>query len=327
MKSKDLKDWTLVGDFLAHDMPDVALGEDISCPNFFPLGNKWVLLCISHPLGCRYYIGDWDASKEQFVPERHGRLNWRRDQQPMFGLFQRTDFFAPESLLTPDGRRVMWAWLTSVGPDNRLLNKTIQSLPRELRLADDGSLRVAPIREMDSLRLSGTSEEDVSISHPITGHVAKVPPSDPQFLTRIAEWDGPAVELKIRIRKDQALRKLMGFLLFSDGKGGGLPVLLRPETGAIRVGDSEAPFSVADLPEGEDVEFRIFIDNYLVEVFVNDRQSIVSAYFGDSKFRAVDAFTVGATTELKSVEVWPLQSTQDGFSKAIESRVWMPETK
>ena len=35
-KSKDLKTWTLVGDFLQHDMPDVAHGEDISCPNFFP---------------------------------------------------------------------------------------------------------------------------------------------------------------------------------------------------------------------------------------------------------------------------------------------------
>ncbi|MCU0706869.1 MAG: GH32 C-terminal domain-containing protein [Pirellula sp.] len=327
MKSQDLKNWTLVGDFLAHDMPDVALGEDISCPNFFPLGNKWVLLCISHPLGCRYYIGNWDADKEQFVPERHGRLNWRRDQQPMFGLFQRTDFFAPESLLTPDGRRVMWAWLTSVGPDNRLLNKTIQSLPRELRLAEDGSLRIAPIREMESLRLPGTAEENVSISNPITGHVAKVPPSESQFLKRIAAWDESAAELRIRIRKDQALRKLMGFLLFSDGKGGGLPILLRPETGSIRVGDCEAPFSVADLPDGEDVEFRIFIDNYLVEVFVNDRQSLVSAYFGDRTHRAVDAFTVGATTVVQSIEAWPLQPTQEGFLKAIESRVWAPETK
>jgi sucrose-6-phosphate hydrolase SacC (GH32 family) len=74
MKSKDLKTWTLVGDFMKHDMPDVARGEDISCANFFPLGNKWMLLCISHPLGCRYYLGDWDAKAEQFVPEQHGRI-------------------------------------------------------------------------------------------------------------------------------------------------------------------------------------------------------------------------------------------------------------
>ena len=33
--------------------------EDISCPNFFKLGDKWVLTCISHRLGCRYFIGDF----------------------------------------------------------------------------------------------------------------------------------------------------------------------------------------------------------------------------------------------------------------------------
>ena len=66
-------------------MPDVAAGEDISCPNFFSIGNKWMLLCISHCFGCRYYLGDWDAKAEQFVPQRHGRMNWRRDEQSLFG--------------------------------------------------------------------------------------------------------------------------------------------------------------------------------------------------------------------------------------------------
>ena len=41
-RSKDLKNWTYVGNFLRHNMPDVSFGEDISCANFFPLGNKWM---------------------------------------------------------------------------------------------------------------------------------------------------------------------------------------------------------------------------------------------------------------------------------------------
>ena len=32
IKSQDLKNWTHVGDFLKHEMPDAAIGEDISCP-------------------------------------------------------------------------------------------------------------------------------------------------------------------------------------------------------------------------------------------------------------------------------------------------------
>jgi sucrose-6-phosphate hydrolase SacC (GH32 family) len=39
----------------------------------------------------------------------------------------------------------------------------------------------------------------------------------------------------------------------------------------LRVGTAESPFAVADSPEGENVELRIFIDKYLVEVFANDR--------------------------------------------------------
>lgn len=101
-KSNDLRLWTPAGNFLAHDLPDTIVGEDISCANFFPLGNKWMLLCISHALGCRYYIGEWDAKAERFVPERHGRMNWRREDQPLYGFLEVADFFAPQELI--DGR-------------------------------------------------------------------------------------------------------------------------------------------------------------------------------------------------------------------------------
>jgi hypothetical protein len=40
MKSQNLKTWTLVGDFMKHDMPDVARGTDISSANFFKLEDK-----------------------------------------------------------------------------------------------------------------------------------------------------------------------------------------------------------------------------------------------------------------------------------------------
>lgn len=325
-KSKDLKTWTLVGDFLRHEMPDVAVGEDISCPNFFKLGGKWVLLCISHPLGCRYYVGDWDAKAEQFVPQRHVRLNFRRDEQPAWGLFNRTDFFAPESVLAPDGRRVMWAWLASVGPERRLLEKTIQSLPRELSLPDDGVLRIRPLRELETLRADPVALGDVRLEHPVTGHGGRVPPSAAPQLQRIAELPGDSAEVRITIAREEAARKLLGFMLFSDGKGGGLPVLLRPETGTLRVGTSEAPFAVAGLPAGEDVELRIFIDGPLVEVFANGRQALVAAHLEREAPRALDAFSVGGDTTLRKVEIWRLEPANQGFLEARRNRIWEPET-
>ena len=158
LKSSDLMNWTYVGDFLSDNLPDVAIGEDISCPNFFRIGDKWMLLCISHPLGCRYYLGDWDAEREQFVPESHGRMSWRRGDQTISNPKYR-DFFAPESVRTPDGRRVMWAWLTSLTSDQA----SQQSLPRELSLADDGSLRMRPLRELKSLRFDEVVLRDLTL--------------------------------------------------------------------------------------------------------------------------------------------------------------------
>ncbi|RPI89743.1 MAG: hypothetical protein EHM42_02500 [Planctomycetaceae bacterium] len=325
-KSQDLKNWTLIGDFVRHQLPDVTTGEDISCPNFFQLGDKWVLLCISHPLGCRYYIGDWDAKAEQFVPLKHGRMNWSRFEQPAWGLFNRTDFFAPETVLTPDGRRVMWAWVTSAGPGNTLLNKTIQSLPRELSLPADGILRIRPLRELEAQRGEPVTLTDVKLASPITGHGDRVPPPAAPHLQRLAELPGDAVEIRITIAREEAARKLLGFTLFGDGRGGGLTIMLRPETGTIRVGGTEAPFAVADLPAGEDVELRLFVDKYLVEVFANDRQAVLAAHLEHEGRLGLDAFTVGAATTLRKVEIWKLKPTNQGFQEARENRIWEPLT-
>ena len=325
LKSKDLKTWTHVGDFLRHNMPDVAYGEDISCPNFFPIGNKWMLLCISHSVGCRYYIGDWDAHAQQFVPQTHGRMNWRRGEQSLFGTrLWRVDFFAPESLLTPDGRRVMWAWLATLGKtDGKMDSRTIQSLPRELSLQDDGTLRMKPLRELEILRYDPITLNDISI-----GEIAKdVLLTSAPAGKRIATLDGDAIELRITIAREQAERKLFGFTVFSDGKGGGLPVLFRPENSTLRIGTTEAPFSIAELPKGEDVEVRIFIDKYLVEVFANDRQAVIASYAQYLGKPDLAAFSVGVPTALKKIEIWKLKPTNQGFREAQKNRNWEPDIK
>lgn len=324
LKSNDLKRWTRVGRFLRHDLPDVARGEDVSCPNFFRLGAKWMLLCISHPLGCRYYLGDWDARAEQFVPQKHGRMNWRRDGQSLWGPPWRVDFFAPESLLTADGRRVMWAWCATLDTDGgRMSGKTIQSLPRELSLPADGVLRIKPLRELATLRHDHTASENVEVK----GLTREVLPQTAPAGPKVAELKGEAAELRLVVPRAEAERKLFGVTLFADGKGGGLPVLLRPETGTLRVGGTEAPFAVADLPPGEDVELRIFIDRYLVEVFANDRQAVVAAHRDFAGRRDVTAFSVGAATTFKRVETWRLKPTNQGFLAAQKKRLWEPAAR
>ena len=112
-----------------------------------------------------------------------------------------------------------------------------------------------------------------------------------------------------------------------DGKGGGLAIILRPETGTLRVGSTEAPFSVADLPTGEDVELRIFVDKYLVEVFANGRQALLAAHLDWQGNRDLNGWTVGAKTRLSEVEIWKLNRSNQGFFNAQETRVWEPDTQ
>lgn len=316
IKSTDLKTWTVVGDFMRHEMPDVAIGEDISCPNFFPLGDKWMLLCISHPFGCRYYLGEWDADTEQFVPERHGRMNWRRPEQSIYETNYR-DFFAPESVLTPDGRRVMWAWLTTLHEAINL--KSIQSLPRELSLAADGTLRIQPLRELETLY-----EGDPLTLYNITT-TPPIAPHSSVATVQIATLDSDALEIRITVDRAEADRKRFGFQLFADDTHTGLPILIHPETGMLRVGTTEAPFAVTDLAPGEDIELRIFIDKYLVEVFANGRQAVVTAYMEYQAANGLWLYTYGGPTTVRTVEIRRLRATNQGFLAARENRIWEPD--
>ncbi len=321
-KSTDLKHWTYVGPFFSHEPDDVVLGEDVSCANFFRLGDKWMLLCISHPYGCRYYLGDWDADKEQFVPESHGRMNWpqegqgphRQDDLQPGGLSR--DVFAPESVRTRDGRRVMWAWLPTVDP--RMREKTIQSLPRELSLGDDGGLRIRPLKELESLRHDSRRLGPVQVA-------AQNRPNGGRGAQRLTQLEGDSFEVRVVVPREEAARKRVGLRLFASDERPGLPITIQPASGTLRVGTTEAPFRVADLPPGEDVELRIFVDKYLVEVFVNDRQAVVAADWEYRDGRGLDLFTWGEPTTFQSVEIHRLKPTNLGYHEAKKSKIWQPD--
>ena len=243
MKSDNLKDWTFIGELLHPDFDEeklgVKMGEDISCPNFFKLGNKWVLVCISHRLGCRYFIGDF--KNEQFLPERHALMG---------GLSNR--YFAPESLLTPDGRRVNWAWFFGGQ------TKGVQSLPMEMELPDDGSMRVRPLRELASLRYDEEGYEDI-----------KVTKDEPVLVERIT---GTHIELKMLVKNPG--KGSMGVDVLCDEQGkNGLRISVDSKAGMLFVGKEKAPFQ---LNKSEPLTLRIFVDTTLVEVFANERQYVIT---------------------------------------------------
>lgn len=273
-KSSDLKDWDYLGLFLAHDMPDVQTNEDVSCPNFFKIGDKRMLLCISHNLGCRYYLGDF--KDEKFAPDFHARMSWNGN-----------NYFAPESVLTKDGRRVMWAWIMGLP----IAPTGVQSLPRELELPKDGALRIRPLRELEDLRYAKQQEKGITVK------------SDAAYALK--EVNGDALELELTVKAPVAKEFGLDVLCDKDGKNG-LRIAVAGESKLLKVGKVEAPF---ELKKGEDLVLRVFIDKNLVEVFANDRQAAVAAAdrYAQEK-TSVTLFSTAGDTVVTRVRSWKMKS-------------------
>lgn len=118
---------------------DVARGEMWECPDFFPVGNKW-LFYVATMNTVLYWLGAWDGS--EFKPESNGVL--------VHGAG-----YAPKSCATPDDRRIIWAWLREQRSGEEQLKagwSGAMSWAAVPTLGRDGKLQLAPAREYEALR-------------------------------------------------------------------------------------------------------------------------------------------------------------------------------
>lgn len=303
-KAKELDAWRFVGPFLAHDMPDVESFEDVSCPDFFPLGGKHVLVCISHALGARYYVGRWDG--ERFHPELHRRMNWPGGS-----------CFAPETLLDAKGRRVLWTWAVETPLGNKRAWGGVMTLPRVLSLAPDDTLFVDPVEELQQLRLNPRSRRDVRIGSGTS--------------VRLDEMRGESLELELKVRPGAGARFGLKLRRSSDGEEETV-VWHDPAAGVLRVdvakasldpevvyrrfiskaGDNpvvtaqEAPFA---LEAGEALQLRVFLDRSILEVFANRRQCLTQRVY-PMRPDSLDLVLVseGGDCEVEEVKAWDMAS-------------------
>ena len=298
-KATELDKWSYVGDLFGSYLPEVSKKEDVSCPDFFDLGGKKVLMCISHPMGCRYYIGTW--KDEKFYPESHAMM-----------AFADNTYFAPESMLTPDGRRVMWTWLFDARNKDAVLESGwsgMMSLPREIFLRTDNTLGMRPIKELRSLRYNEKPYEAQTISQtkPLIGST------------------GDVKEVWVEVDPQKAGRYGVKLLESKDGKEFGLAyydatrkklVLDLSSLNAIEMAPftplglpfkkiEEAPF---ELQEGEKLVLNIFIDKSIIEVYANERQAVVrtNAFSSESNEKQISLFCEGGSAKFNNVTVWDM---------------------
>lgn len=131
-RSQDLIHWDYVGPlFESRDYGDVP-----ECPDFFPLGDKWVLVFsrMDESRSAQFVVGTFDG--EHFEPESF--------QQPELG----PDFYAPQTFVDGQGRRLMIGWLFNWNrkvPEDSVRTGAL-TLPRELSL-QNGRVVSAPVKE------------------------------------------------------------------------------------------------------------------------------------------------------------------------------------
>lgn len=294
-KARELNQWQYVGDLFAHGIDGVSLREDVSCPDFFKLGDKWVLMGISHEMGCRYYVGDW--RNEQFYPELHAQMSWVDNT-----------YFAPESMLDPNGRRIMWAWIFDQSDDatqNAGGWSGVFGLPRELWLGADHRLRMRPVEELKTLRYNERIHSQIHLSpneervvENIRGNVLDLElvlapfGADRCGVKVCCSPEGSAEAEETIVGYDRVAQKLFIDTRRSSSAGVGLKTV---EAG---------PFTLAD---NELLQLRILVDKSVVEVYANDRQAVVRRiYPANPASIQVKLFSAGGAAHVHRMAGWEM---------------------
>ncbi|MBP85364.1 MAG: hypothetical protein CMJ64_01390 [Planctomycetaceae bacterium] len=311
-RSKDLVNWEYLHPFYKSDRKWTPADEDCSCPDFFPLGNKHVLMFISHTQGTQYYIGRFQ--NDRFHPERHGKMNWPGGP-----------VFANDSLVDNKGRRIMWAWACeSWERDTQRAAgwSGVMTLPRVLSLADDGTMQINPVKELHALRLNPRSTDAFAVPAGSDLTLDDVSGDSLELSLQVDLRQAKEFGVKVRCSPDDAegtvitVKRDAGLLTINTTKSSLRDDIIQPfpypqaayfpkkirQSKDIRI--QEAPFKLASR---ETLELRIFLDRSILEVFANGRQCMTQRIYPLRKdSRGVKLFSTGGAVTVKSLHSWDM---------------------
>jgi beta-fructofuranosidase len=294
-KSGDLENWELIGDFFHHGEPEGRM----DCPDFFKLGDKYVLLILNK--GLQYVIGEF--RNEQFHPEKEGSMTWRS------GIG-----YAPESLEDHKGRRIMWAALydrrTYWGNVDELAIKYgwdgVLTIPRVLSLDDNNDLMMEPVEELKSLRYDPIFHDNISID---------------DSEKKIENLKSDSLEIHVSIKPDDSIEFGLKVLQSPDGKEV-TSIVYDVEKSVLRVDLSKTSLDASlmkdhwhpliqeaplNLSENETLDLHVFIDKSVLEIFVNKKLCLTHRVFPSLKeSQDITIFSVGGKIEVTEFNAWKM---------------------
>jgi beta-fructofuranosidase len=277
-RSDDLRHWVYLGSLCSGNINET--GEMWECPDFIQLGDKHVLVISPIPLGKAIYsVGVYDGGR--FIP-----TEWQT-------LDSGGAFYAPQSMLDAQNRRLMWGWLWETRPEAMFRDAGwagVMSLPRVLSLGQEGGLYQSPAPELSFLRQVNLAEQISQLRG--------------DCLELIATFDGEDLScgLKVRLSPDNSEQTLISYdcvtrILSIDRKNSSLE-------DAVARDIHTTPLKL--LP-GEPLKLHIFLDCSVVEVFANDHVAMATRIYPT---RSDSLGVEVASGHLTSLKAWEMGSME-----------------
>ena len=265
-RSPDLKSWQYVT-VLAEN--DGTYGTMWECPDFFELGDQHVLIVSPqdmHAVGNKYYNGNHVL----YFLGQYNKTNCQFDYSEGVMLDFGADFYAAQTLLTNDGRRIMIAWMQSwdinIKPAEQRWNG-MMTVPRELSLIN-GHLYQRPVRELENYLVNPIHYQNMEIS----GEVS-LPGIKGRVLDLSAEvLSGDFKKLSIHIAHNEEYTTC-----FTYNPEEQSIEFDRTYSGMRRDVVSQRKMKI-DNPQST-LKLRLILDKYSAELFVNDGYQTFSATF------------------------------------------------
>lgn len=295
--STDLAHWSLVN---AAAKNRGRLGLMWECPDLFSLDGTDVLLISAQdmlPKGFEYHNGNGTVALTGRFDPGTGHFEELGDQALDYGI----DFYAPQTVLTPDGRRVMIGWLQNWDTCNQHFRNYPwfgqMSLPREL-FVWNGRLCQRPIRELETLRGKALCRDSV--------HLENGERSLPGLRGRMLELELELIpegdlyqRFALRFAKDDRFHTTVSFRPHES-----VLKLDRKFSGSRRAIIHQRRAKVPH--EGGRLRLRVILDRYSCEVFVGNGEQVLSMCV-DTPIDA-DGVSFFADGSLRlDVTAWPLE--------------------
>lgn len=262
-RSSDLTNWQLQGTLCKSNN---KIGRMWECPDLFQLGGKEILILSVQEVkreeyrfhngnGTIYAIGQMDYEKSSFEYTFYDELD--------FGL----DFYAPQTIEHPDGRRIMIAWMQSWDrniPSDQLGWTGMMTLPRELNIIND-RLYQNPVKELDTFRknhvfYTGVLNEEKLTVNNIYG----------RCIDLIVEVEINNIQkFYINLLEDAVYKTVIQY-----DKNSNTVTFDREHSGSSI--ESIHSTTVKLLENKNYIKLRLIIDKFSIEVFINDGERVMS---------------------------------------------------